>query len=76
MRLEFWTKFLSFFPNLILFYLDDFVADVGKRAGNFVGMLIENLVDFNGNWVDEFEQCTDVETVVLAAQNQTDSKKN
>jgi len=34
------------------------------------------LVDFDENWVDGFEQCTDVEAVVLAAQDQTDSKKN
>ena len=27
----------------------------------------ENLVDFDGNWVDGFEQCTDVEAVVLVA---------
>ena len=76
MRLEFWTRFLLFFPNLTLSYLDDFVADIGKRAGNCVGKLTENLVDFDGNWVDVFEQCTDVEAVVLAAQDQTDSKKN
>jgi len=49
------------------FYLDDFVADVGKRAGNCDGKSAENLVDFDGNWVDGLEQHIDVETVVLAA---------
>jgi len=67
LRLEFWTRFLSFCPNLTLSYLDDFVADVGKRAGNCVGKLTENLVESDGNWVDGFVQCTDVEAVVLAA---------
>ena len=75
MRLEFWTSFLSFFSNLLFSYLDDFVADVGKRAGNWVGKLAENWVDFDGNWVDEFEQHIDVETVILAAQGLPDSKK-
>ena len=56
--------------------MGDFVADVGKRAGNYVGKSTENLVDFDENWVDGFEQCTDVKVVVLAAQDQTDSKKN
>ena len=84
MRLEFWTRFLSFFQNLTLSYLHDFVADVGKRVGNCVGESVENWVDFDENWVDEsdenwvdeFEQHIDVKTVVLAAQSQTDSKKN
>ena len=39
-------------------------------------MMTKILVDFNRNWVDWFKQCTDVETVILAAQDQTDSKKN
>jgi len=56
-------------------YLDDFVVDVGMLAGNCVGKSTENFVDFDGNWVDGFEQCTDMEAVVLAAQDQTDSKK-
>ena len=34
------------------------------------------MVDFDGNWVDWFEQCTDVEVAILTAQDQTDSKKN
>jgi len=45
LRLDFWTSFLSFTPNLSFSYLDDFVADVGKRAGNCVGKLAENWVD-------------------------------
>ena len=75
MRLEFWIRFLSFFTNLTLSYLYDFVANVGKRAGNYVGMSTENVIDFDGNWVDGFEQCTNMEAVVLAALDQTDSKK-
>ena len=67
---------LEFGQGLTLSYLDDFVADVGKRAGSCVGKLTENLVESNKNWVDGFEQCTDVEVVTLAAQDQTDSKKN
>ena len=41
-------------------------------------MLVSRLkiVNFDENWVDEFEQHIDVETVVLATQDQTDSKKN
>jgi len=76
LRLEFWTSFLSFFPNLTLSYLDDFVADVCKWAGICVHTSTENLIDFDENWVDRFEQCTNVEAVVLAAQDQTNSKKN
>ena len=56
------------FPNLSFFYLDDFVV-LDKRAQNCVGKSAEN-------WVDESEQRTDVENVVLAAQDQTDSKKS
>ena len=74
MRLEFWTSFLSFFPNLTLSYLYD-VADVGKRAENCVGTSTENLVDFDGNWVDGFEQCIDMKAVVLAAQDRLTSRK-
>ena len=74
MRLDFWTSFLSFFLNLSFSYLDDFVVDVGKRVGSFVGKSIENLIDFDGNWVDEFEQHIDVETVVLAAPRLTARK--
>jgi len=58
-----------------IFYLDDFVADVGKWGGSCVGKLVENLVDSDENWVDVFEQYTGVEVVVLAVQDQTDSKK-
>ena len=58
------------------FYLEDFVADVGKRAGNYVGKSTENLVDFDRNWIDGFEQHINVKTVVWVAQDQTDSKKN
>jgi len=76
LRLEFWTRFLSFFPNLAFSYLDDFVADVGKWAGSCVCKLVENLVDSDGNWVDVFEQCTGMKVVTLVAQDQTDSKKN
>ena len=76
MRLEFWTSFLSFFPNLSFSYLDDFVADEGKQARNYVGKSAKNLVDFVENGVNEIEQHIDVKTVVLAAQDQTDSKKN
>jgi len=76
LRLKFWIRFLSFFSNLPLSYLDDFVADIGKRAENCVGKSIENLVDSDGNWVDGFEQCTDMEAIVLAAQDQTGSKKS
>ena len=76
MRLEFWTSFLPFFPNLTFSYLDDFVADVGRWAESWVGKSIENLVDSDENWVYGFEQCTNVEVVALAAQDQTDSKKN
>ena len=74
MRLDSWTSFLSFYPNLSFSYRDDFVADVGKWAGNYDGELVENWVDFDrnwvdfdGNWVDEFEQHIDMETVILAA---------
>ena len=75
MRLDFWTRFLSFFPNLTLSFLDDFVADVGKQAGSYVGNLIENFVDSNENWVDETERCIVVKVVALVSQDQTDSKK-
>ena len=67
MRLDFWTSFLLFSSNLSFSYLDDFVADVGKWAGNCVGMSTEIVVDFDGNWVDGFEECTDVKAVVLVA---------
>ena len=76
MSLDSWTSLLSFSPNLSFSYLDDFVADVGKCARNCVSTSAENWVDFDGNWVDEFKQHIDVETVVLAAQDQTDSQKN
>jgi len=72
----FWTRLLSFFPNLTFSYLDDFVAAIGKWAASCVGKLVKNLVDLDGNWVDVFEQCIGVEVVALAAQDQTDSKKN
>jgi len=39
-------------------------------------MSTENVVDFDGNWVDEFEQYTDMEADVLATLDQTVSKKN
>jgi len=67
--LDFWTSFLSYSPNLSFSYLDDFVADIGKWTGNCVGKSTKSLVNFDGNWVDGFEQCTDVETIALAAQN-------
>jgi len=67
---------LSFSPNLSFSYLDDFFADIGMRAENCVGKSAGNWVDFDENWVDDFEQYIDVETIVLAAQDQTDSKKN
>jgi len=85
LRLEFWTSFLLFFLNLLFFYLDDFVTDADRRAGNCIGKSIENWFDeldgnwvdeFDGNWVDEFEQHIDVKIIVLATQDQTDSKKN
>jgi len=50
---------------LSFFYLDDFVADVGKRARNCASKSAENLVDFHENWVDVFDQHIDMETVVL-----------
>ena len=46
---------IIFFPNMSFSCLDDFVADVGKWAGNCVGKSTENLVNFDGNWVDGFE---------------------
>ena len=33
-------------------------------------------MDSDKNWVDVFEQCIGVKVVALAAQDQTDSKKN
>ena len=42
LRLDFWISFLSFSPNLSFSYLDDFVADVGKWAGNCIGDSVEN----------------------------------
>jgi len=47
LRLDFWTSFLSFFRNLSFSFLDDFVADVGKRAETCVGKSTENLIDFD-----------------------------
>jgi len=76
LRPDFWTSFLSFSSNLSFSYLDDFVTNVGKQVGNCIGKSAENWVDFDRNWVDKFEQHIDVETVVLATQDQTDSKKN
>jgi len=67
LRLEFWTRLLSFFSNLTFSYLDDFVADVGKWAESCVGKLVENLVDSDENWVDVFEQYTSAKVVALAA---------
>ena len=34
------------------------------------------MIDFDENWVDGFEQCTNLEVVILATQDQTDSKKS
>jgi len=76
LRLEFWTRFQSFFSNLTFSYPDDSVADVGTWARSYAGNSIENLVDLGGNWFDEIERCTDVEVVALAAQDQNDPKKN
>ena len=38
--------------------------------------MVENLIDSDENWVDVFEQCIGVKVAALAAQDQTDSKKN
>ena len=77
LRPGFWIRFQSFFLNLIIFYLDDFVFVVADMwAGSYVGNLIENLVDSRGNWVDETEQGIGVKIVALVAQDQTDSMRN
>jgi len=55
-------------PKLSFSYLDNFVA-LGKRDENCVGNLARN-------WVDESKQRINVENIVLAAQDQTDSKKS
>jgi len=52
---------IIFFFKSVIFLSDDFVADVGKRVGKCVDKSTENLIDFDRNWVDEFEQCTDME---------------
>ena len=77
MRPGFWIKFQSFFPNLTIFYLDDFVFVVAEMlAGSYVGNLIGNLVDSGGNWVDETEQDIGVKMVALVAHDQTDFMRN
>jgi len=61
-------KISNALSKLSFFYLDDFVV-IGKRAENCVGKSA-------GNWVDESEQRIDVKNVILAAQDQTGSKKS
>ena len=76
MRPEFWTRFRSFFSNLIIFYLNDYVVVAGTWAESYVGNGIKNSIDSGGNWVDETEQGIGVGIVALVAHDQTDSMRN
>jgi len=76
LRPGFWTKFQSFFLNLIIFYLDDSVIVDGTWAESYVGNWIENSVDSGENWVDNTELGIGVEIIALVAHDQTDSIRN
>ena len=45
------------------------VVVAGTWARSYIGYLIENSVDFGGNWVEETEQGIGVEVVALVAQD-------